>query len=84
MQNLTQTATLIRQIIAEKGYTINEIYRKLGKNRCVYTAFEKNRFSKEFLTRVSNIIGEDLTMFANCYTARDIKEMKSGKENTSN
>ena len=80
MENLTPTATMLKSIIAEKGYTLHEIYRRLGNRRTIYAAFQNNRFTIKLLLRVGEIIGEDLTMFANCNIPKDVKEMRSGKK----
>ena len=56
---------MLKLILREKGLTVTDIYNKFGKSRNVYTSFEKNRFTKKFIRRLEQYVGEDLTVFIN-------------------
>lgn len=56
---------ILKSIIKSKGFSIYDIYTKMGSKRSVYVAFEENRFTKKFINKLENIIGEDLSVFIN-------------------
>ena len=61
---------ILKSFLEAKGYNIHKIYLLLGKNRKVYSAFELNRFTKEFIQELENIVGEDLSIFINSKIGR--------------
>ena len=56
---------IIKSIIEAKGFSIYDIYLKMGSKRNVYKAFDENVFTKKFIKELEKIIGEDLSMFIN-------------------
>ena len=51
--------------MALKGVRVYDIYLDSGCNRKIYTAFEKNVFTKDILKLIEKRIGEDLSMYNN-------------------
>lgn len=58
---------ILKSILKSKGFSVYDIYLKMGKKRNVYQAFEENVFTKKFIDELSRIVGEDLSMFINFY-----------------
>lgn len=56
---------IILRKMALKGVRVYDIYLDSGCNRKVYTAFEKNIFTKDILKLIEKRIGEDLSMYNN-------------------
>ena len=49
-----------------KGISVYDVHVKLNYMGCVYRNFKNNQFSKYFIDKLSEIVGEDLSMFINC------------------
>lgn len=60
---------IVEKIINIKGYTLNDLDVKLNRRGDFYRSFRTNIFSDKLLERISEIIGEDLSMYANSATS---------------
>lgn len=58
---------ILKSILKSKGFSVYDIYLKMGSKRNVYKAFDENVFTKKFIDELSLIVGEDLSMFINFY-----------------
>lgn len=58
---------ILKSILESKGFSVYDIYLKMGSKRNVYKAFDENVFTKKFIEELSKIVGEDLSMFINFY-----------------
>ena len=57
---------IIQSIMKSKGISVYDVHVKLNYMGCVYESFKQNRFTKQFIAKLSEIVGEDLSMFINC------------------
>lgn len=56
---------MLKSILSSKGFSVYDIFLRLGKKRSVYKAFEENTFNKKFINELEKIVGEDLSIFIN-------------------
>lgn len=56
---------ILKEILKEKGFSVYDIHKKLNFAGYVYESFDKNKFTKNFIHKIEEIVGEDLSIFIN-------------------
>ena len=59
------TSDIIKRKMELKGVTVYDIYVASGFKRNIYDAFEKNKFTKNIIKFIGEMIDEDLSMYVN-------------------
>ena len=57
---------ILQAILASKGLNVHKIHVAMNKSGEVYRAFKNNHFSANFIRKLEEIVGEDLSIFINC------------------
>ena len=73
---------IVDRKIRKKGMTFMQVYTKLNKSGHLNRAMKTNRWTKQALKDIGDVIGEDLTHLANIKGWNDgkIGKMQEGEE----